>query len=420
MSISNTISFLLGFKEQNLAIDEIFENETIEAKGHVAKHIHLKTTTDFILCPHCGRLTGRLHDYRTVKVHHSVCGRFPLIVSIRKKRFECSCGRIVTEALDAVDKNCFISNETKRSLIASLRQTGSLLSIAQAHNVSYSTVYRALEKVGFHSAPAALPDVLSFDEFKADTDEGKYAFVALDPINRKIVEILGDRRYDTVYRFFLKYSKAQRLKVRFIVSDLWKPYLKIARMLFPNAVFVADKFHYQRLASNAFNAVRKEASARLDEKDARQIRKYWKLLNRKESRLDYKERKYSRWLKRPVSQVELINALLALDPRLKEAYGLYQEFLTLIGLDSPDDQVRLFEKWLQKAFQSSCTEMQQAAHSLRRWQDGVKASFVPYNGHYLSNGIIEGFNNRIKVIKRVSYGYRSFINFKKRILLSFL
>ncbi|MEG2530071.1 MAG: ISL3 family transposase [Anaerovoracaceae bacterium] len=326
---------------------------------------------------------------------------------------------MITEALDSVDRNCFISNETRRSIVSSLRKTGSLSSIATTHNVSYPSVYRALEKVEYHSAPKELPEVLSFDEFKANTNEGKYAFVAIDPVAHKIIEILGDRKYSSVYSFFSKYPEEERLKVKFVVSDLWRPYLKIAKTLFPNATFVADKFHYQRLVNNAFNSVRKNISEKLDPSVAYQVKKYWKLLNKKESRLYCKEQKYSHWLKRPVLQTELVQSLIDVDNTLNEAYQLYQEFLTLINLKNESEQKKLFDTWLDKASTSNIKEMNNAAKSLKTWSDGIKASFVPYNGKTLNNGTIEGFNNRIKVIKRVSYGYRSFINFKKRILLSF-
>lgn len=420
MSNLNTISFLLGFKDKNIIPDENFQDTAIVRNNITHKVIHMKTTTDFVLCPHCGLIASKLHDYRTVNLKHSTGEKQPLIIALRKKRFKCMhCGSIVTEQLQDIQKNCFITDETKRSLIVSLKKTCSLVSVAENHNVSYSCVYRALEKVNYHSAPKSLPEVLSFDEFKADTNEGKYAFMAVDPINRNIIEILCDRKYSTVYKFFASYSKKERKKVRFIISDLWKPYRKIAKVLFPNATFVADKFHYQRLVSNAFNQIRKNTCKKLDETKSRQIKKYWKLLNKKECALDVKEKFYCHWLKRPVTQKQLVDELLSLDASLKEAWQLYQDFLSLIGLDDPKLQQTLLNSWLERAMNSGLELMKNAAKSLTNWKDAVIASFSKYNGRQLSNGTIEGINNRIKVIKRVSYGYRSFINFKKRILLIF-
>ena len=90
----------------------------------------------FVLCPECGQILTTLHDYRTVQVKHYTCGKQPLLISIRKKRFKCLyCNLKVTEELSLVNKHCFISNGIKRSILASLTEVGSLKGIAASHNV---------------------------------------------------------------------------------------------------------------------------------------------------------------------------------------------------------------------------------------------------------------------------------------------
>ncbi len=149
MSDINITRFLLDLKEDNFICDDNFSADfTILPNGVTAKRIFLKSTTPFIVCPHCGQLLYKLHDYRTIQLKHLFYGKQPLIISIRKKRFHChTCNAHVTEKLKCVNKHCFISTSVHQSITFSLRSIASLKDIAAQHNVSTSTVYRSLQKL---------------------------------------------------------------------------------------------------------------------------------------------------------------------------------------------------------------------------------------------------------------------------------
>lgn len=419
MSDINITKFLLDLEDENLIPDENSCTGYVTLpNGITAKLLKLKSTTPFVVCPECGQILTALHDYRTVQIKHYTCGKQPLIVSIRKKRFKClDCNLKVTEELSLVNKHCFISNGIKRSILASLTEVGSLKGIAVSHNVSQTTVYQALNKVPPVRKTLSLSPVLSFDEFRANTTDGKYAFMVVDPIGKKILEILPSRRFSQVYSFFARFSRKERNKVKFIVIDLWKPYEKVIRKLFPHATLVADKFHYQRLVNRSLNEIRKQACSRMDSKTAYQVKKNWRLLGKSFDKVDDREKRYSHLLRRYATDYEVLNHILSLDSQLDAAHGLYQEFLCLISLSDQKLQVTMLKNWIHKAMASEIQELQSNARTFSQWFEAIASSFDHYEGHKLSNAFIEGTNNKIKVIKRVSFGYRSFINFRKRILL---
>ncbi len=182
---------------------------------------------------------------------------------------------------------------------------------------------------------------------------------------------------------------------------------------------VADKFHYQRVVNTAMNSVRKRICSTLTKKQAYFIKKNWRLLNRNFTNINDSKRRYSYFLKRPVSDFELLNFILSLSSELAEAHSLYQDFLCLISLDNQKHQIQLLEKWLKNAEGRNIPEFLPVIKTIRKCKEPICTSFGKHNGCKLSNGFIEGTNNKIKVIKRVSFGYRSFRNFRKRILLVF-
>lgn len=421
MSLVNTIKILLELEEDNLEIDPNFEPGFVKLKNNVtAKLIHYRTTTEFVICSCCGQLVSKLHDYRVTRAKHYLCGQQPLVISIKKKRFHCDdCNVNITENIKDIEKNCFISNALKRSIAYSLKKTSSLKQIAIDQNVSYTSIYRSLNKVSYVSRPSYLPEVLSFDEFRANTADGKYAFIVVDPIGKKILEILPDRKFDSVYKYFQMFSKAIRKRVKYVVSDLWKPYKSIIKLLFPNALMVADKFHYQRVMAQSVGQIRKRISKNFDDKTAYQVKKYWRLLQANIEKIDDKNRRFSYLLKRPATDYEILCFILNLNEELCEAYYLYQNLLNLLGKESEKLQTKLFEHWLNEASRSEVAEILSVSKTMKTWKHEIQASFIRYNGSCMNNAFIEGINNKIKVIKRVSYGYRSFINFRKRIFLVF-
>ena len=99
-----------------------------------------------------------------------------------------------------------------------------------------------------------LPKVISFDEFKADTKEGKYAFVLNDPIHRKCLDILPQRKKEYLIQYFTYCNN--RHSVEYIVSDMYEPYLLVQQILFPKAKYVVDRFHYIKYIMEALDKVR--------------------------------------------------------------------------------------------------------------------------------------------------------------------
>ena len=64
-----------------------------------------------------------------------------------------------------------------------------------------------------------LPRVISFDEFKADTNDGKYAFVLNDPILKRVLDILSSRKKEYLIKYFTHCNN--RHSVEFVISDMY-------------------------------------------------------------------------------------------------------------------------------------------------------------------------------------------------------
>ena len=99
---------------------------------------------------------------------------------------------------------------------------------------------------------------------------------------------------------------------------------------------------------------------------------------------------------------------------MRIAYREKEALLDIIhSTDSFETKSKSFSEWVKRNLESPISQLQECAKTYQHWYTEIKNSLnVPY-----SNGATEGFNNKIKVLKRVSFGMRSFKNFKARILL---
>src|SRR5690606_40063502 len=98
--------------------------------------------------------------------------------------------------------------------------------------------------------------VLCFDEFKATNKEIKYAFILGDPLSGEIVDILPSRQQEYLYDYFNKVSDEERYGVKYIVTDLFEPFRTIVKNRCWKSIHIADRFHWVRLATDAYNRMR--------------------------------------------------------------------------------------------------------------------------------------------------------------------
>lgn len=287
--------------------------------------------------------------------------------------------------------------------------------IASHHNVSVNTVERQLTGLEDTFKPNRywLPATIAFDDFASGKfAQSKMSMILMNPQNHRTIDIIQSRNSRFMRSYFLShYAKKARWSVKIVVVDLFEPYRNLIHDLFPKAIIVADHFHVVVQAYRALQSARlkimKEYGPNTHE--YRALKHYWKLLMTKEGQLDYLHY-YSRrnfrhaWL----SNQEVVDRLLNFSPELRAAYNYYQQLITAIDQRSQTLLNQLIKQ------HHLPTVMRRVRGTLVKHHQEIIASFYTR----LTNGPIEGTNNKIKVIKRTAYGFRNFFHFRIRILIS--
>ena len=378
---------LLGLED--VIIKKVWEDES-------AHHIELELPRRKHNCPCCGAETDRIHDYRKQKIKDISAFGKDVYLYLRKRRYACDgCGKRFYEKNSFLPRYHRMTSRKNARIIEDFRDTVSASYIARKHNISTTTALRYFNLVNYSCK--ALPEVLSIDEFKGNAGGEKYQTILTDARDRKIIDILPNRKKADMIRYFRRFKN--RKEVKYVVIDMNPHFREVAEVCFPQATIVIDRYHVTRQAIWALERVRKEEQKHLSA-DWRRFCKHSKaLLNKPPNKLKEDEQ-------------EKLRIILGLSTRLEQAYFLKNDFLFL--MHSPNSVVaeELLADWIYRAESSHLSEFRECTRAIHNWGKLILNSFdVPF-----TNGFTEGCNNKTKVLKRVCYGMRNFPRFRNRIL----
>lgn len=410
---------LLNIKDNNIDVVSIGKENR---KGEQVTIVTLKSKKKKYKCPNCDKFTSSINDtLKPVKIRHLKVVEIKSELYIIKRRFIChNCGKKFVEPINVNPYNSSISNELKMKIRKDLLVYNySVKSIADENGVSSSTVRRELEEAmnGYPEYLKTLPEIISIDEFKADTREGKYALIINDPIRKRVLDILPSRKKDYLLSYFTRVENRNNVKI--VISDMYEPYLLVTKAMFPKAKFVVDRFHYVRYIMDALDDIR----IRTQKEYGYNSREYRLLKNKKNVSLlrkYYNDIDWYAYTQRYVKgrmikklPIDILNEILAVSDELDRGYQLKELFLDIIKHGTYENAKEQLLAWIDLCKESNILEFIEASNTINNWIDYIVNSFIDKR---YSNGYTEGLNNKIKVIKRNGYGYRNFRFFRLRLL----
>ena len=348
-------------------------------------------------CPRCKAETDQVHDYRIRAVRDlSIRGK-PLKLLYRRRRYFCpSCGKRFSEACAFLGKYQRFTYQVTERIMQLLHHRWSMKDIARDTRTSVSGVARCLALYP-QGKPRELPRVLSFDEFKGNANGERFQCILTAPEERRILDILPDRRGSTIQSYLRSFSNRQ--DVQYVVMDMNQGYRDIARAFFPQAKIVIDRFHVARYCTWAMDDVRRAVQKHLLPASRKHFKRSRRLLIARRALLSEEDR-------------AAVDVMLHFSERLYQAYALKELFFQFMDAKSSSTAAKLLSKWFDAYDRLQLPEFSPCRRMLKNWKPYILNAFdCPY-----SNAFTEGCNNAIKALKRVAFGFRNFSNFRARIL----
>jgi len=410
---NDTTKLLLGIDDENLKI----ENGEKGDDGVIRLTGRLSYTPK--ACPNCGIINDQKiinYGWRMTNVRFSKTLGSTVVLTLNRRNFHCKeCHTNFLAQTSVVPKNSTISNTTRKECLEKLVEPVSLKHIANELSTSDSFVGRQLMRSerDFQTNWHYLPEVILMDEVKSTksaTDAMSFEF--MDGETHELIDLLPFRTMPKLEKYFRHYDQNARENVKIIVTDMNYTYPKLVEKIFPNAIVIIDRFHIVNALNRAFNKTRIRLMKDLatSSKAYRALKRYWKLLLVPADQLNYEY--FHKWTNfaYPIAATDVVHALLSISPELKKTYEIMNQLRSTIKAKDWNNYNLAFSDT-----QGCSEEMITALETLQQHHDEIRNTFA----NNFSNGPLEGSNNKIKVIKRASFGYRNFFRFRARVLFVF-
>lgn len=367
--------------------------------------IHVEMEPKTHNCPKCGLETNKVHDYRLQKIKHLKWFERMTEIFYKRRRYRCGCGKRFSEGNPVVERYQRSSIEWNQAVAIRAIKSKTFKEVGEIYGTSATTIVRRFDKLAEAQIKPveALPPIIAIDEYKGDTNEGKYQLIIADGITKQPLDILPNRYGKTIKQYLQKHGHL----VEVVVMDMSYSFKKAVQSALGKPVIVADRFHFSRYIYWALDRVRIRIQNRFNDYDRKKCKRMKHIFHKEKSRLNEEEKWYlERYLK---MSDELRTAY-----ELKEKYKEWFENAKKIGKDKIVEVKEGLKAFYQQVEASGITELKKAIETFRNWQTEILNSFV----YGYSNGFLEGINNTSKVIKRNAYGFRSFKRFRAKILLN--
>lgn len=442
----NSITDLLDLEDANVIISDI------QIQGQT-KTITLETPPAAHFCPSCGfRMHSRGIKNRTI-THPILQDNYSLILILKQRRWRCTnpeCLYDISESFKFVNKQRRTTNATDMLIVDAYRNLlETSASIAKRFHVSDSHAHEVFDRyVKLDRLP--LTDAISIDEVHLDMDgDCRYALVIQDFHTGDPIDLLRSRRTNATEPFFVSIPTEERNQVKYLISDMYNPYIAYVEKYFPNAVPVVDSFHViQWITRSIDNYIRqlikkyrqrdREYQDKLTLEQQRPVtlppsdevyllQKYRWLILANQSNIRYRnDPRMDAHFHALMNTYDYEDALFRIDSNLRDFRDLKEKYVQFNSRNGGNPiQARVEIKVLIQEFRESRYEIfRDFASLLEKYEDPIINSFIMVekigNGKIydarLSNGPIESINRKVKDLKRLGRGFRNFEHFRNRFL----
>lgn len=386
---------------------ETFIRKQLRLKSHTVTKVE---ESDECMLVHIDRLGKRLlrcgvcrlrcrevHSTRNERTWHDLSMRkLPLKLCYRPRRVECPrCGVRVEDfpwAKPWARVTTALSNA-----VAVLARELSWQGTAREYGLNWKSVATIVKRtVQYGLEHRVRPPVHAIGIDEVSRRKGQVYLTVVYDLERRVLLWVGeDRTEEAVQKFFTEELGRRRCRtLKVICMDMWAPYANLVGAHAPNAQILFDRFHIVKHLNEAVDAVRRELWRQLTGKEKVTIKgTRWLLLkNPWNLSSERKER---------LSTLVQWNTPLTRAWYLKEAFQLFWEY------KQPKRAKEHLDKWINSAMRSRLEPFKKFAKMLRSHLTGI----LPWTQIRLSNGAVEGMNNKIKSISHRSFGFRTAKNF---------
>ena len=347
-------------------------------------------------CGHCGRTAKAIHDVRPERQWQDLTMRgVRMVLCYSPRRVHCRFCGVHVEAYRWAEPWARVTRALAGCVIT-LAQRESWQETARVYGLNWksvATLVRRAVDYGLAQRRRRPLHWIGIDEVSRKKGH-RYLTVVYDLERRVLVWVGEDRTQDTLAKFFTGLGRRRCATVRAVCMDMWAAYAKAVTTHLPQAQILFDRFHVVQHLNRAVDEVRRAEIRRIGRRERVYFRRIRFLLLKSPWNLTGQER-------------DRLSTLVRWNARIVRAYYLKEAFQQFWLISNPTAAETHLRQWMRAAKRSRLQAFKLFVQLLESHLEGILA----WTRLRLSNGALEGMNNKIKLISHRSFGFRSAKNY---------
>jgi len=395
----NSIEELIGLPE--------FKIININTKYSKKVVIDVETKTEKLRCPKCKKFTYSINHRYNHTVRDNSISRRDAYLNIHQKVFHCNpCDYSFSENLESVYPKHIYTKYYEQTIFENCLQT-TITTVSRFQKLPYDCVRGIYKRIGDICVEHLLKfkediEILGIDEISIRKGHKNFQAVVSNIGEGYVMDVLPDRKKETVVKYLKKLPRKAKKRIVFVSIDMWEGYFNATKEVLPNTTIIIDRFHVMKNLNAGITSYRRNIQRSISKNLRDKYKGYrWVLVKNEDNMTDEDMLKLKKMMKDC--------------PELKRLYELKVEFQNIFDhtrkVKVADKKLR---KWEEKVKELYDIEMEKFLKLLKNWREWILNYFV---SNKVTNAFVEGMNNKIKVIKRMGYGYRNKMNFRRKVLV---
>jgi transposase len=359
----------------------------------------LQRRDEHIVCPRCQACCSRVKESRPRCIRDLPILEHPVMLWLHMRRFQCAaCRHRPWETSQTFGAQVQWTARLYTRVREEFLQGCPCRELARRYGLSERTVFRWTFERSRGGRPRKLGRAIGIDEYARRTGQ-RYNTLIVDLDKGQPIATFQGRRADDVIAWFKSRPQDELDRVEVVVIDMSKTFLAAVTEVFGDKVHVIDRFHVVQQAVDALDEVLRAVQKQRDPEEAKALKKLRK-----------------RWLK-SADQRNMDELLARYEwrrrfPALRETINWGQDLRTWFERKYTQPAREALVTLIERARQSIQEPLKRMAGTLSRWFEPM----VRYIRNRYTNGLTEGFNNKIKLMQRMAYGLRNEHHRRRRIL----
>jgi transposase len=386
------------FNLQGLLVSKV---ECLEEQNQII--VHCRSPRIYCHCPACESSTKKIHQCHYRRIKHDRLNEKQIILNLKVRRFKCGrCKKVFSEKIVGIDRKK--SSLNFRMEVISWLQRNSFNYIGQRFKMSGSTLNRYVLSV----SNCWFIDWNKIEVTKLGIDEHSFrgnnlVITITDISHHKLLAILKTDRQRALIEFLNSIPKKAKDNIKEVCIDLKQGYKKVIKQCLPKAEIVADRYHVETLAKRMVDEIRtvvqEEYIGRKGQLKKLLLTNYYLLNDHEKKKLGLVWEKYEHY------------------PVLKQAWLIKEKIVHFYQLNRYEKAKENF-KYITMLFETVNQNryLETTGRTWKNWREQI----LNYFKDKTTNGFTEGCHTKIKMMKRVSFGFRNIDNYIAKMMLAFV